>query len=73
MKKTRSLAAFLATLMLAGTMASCATSTDDPDASKSPSESTAAVEDETELTDNLPNDLNFGGEEITVISRARLG
>ena len=73
MKKTRSLAAFLAALMLAGTMASCATSTDDPEASKSPSESTAAVEDETELTDNLPNDLNFGGEEITVISRARLG
>ena len=71
MKIKALLSAILASLMLAGSLASCANN--DPAETQSPDGTTSAVESETELTDNLPDDLNYGGTTITVISRARLG
>ena len=68
MKKT--LAALLAALMLLPTLASCANSTDTPDGTTPPDRTTAALEEaETEIRDNLPDGLNFGGDEVTIISR----
>lgn len=66
--------ALLAGLLLMGTLTACATSDDDPDVTKGPVETNAAVtEGETELTDNLPDDLDYGGDEIVFISRDRIG
>ncbi len=58
--------------MLAGTMTACATA-DDPADTDAAAQTTAATEEDTGLRDNLPDDLDFRGEEITVISRGRLG
>ena len=68
MKKT--LAAILAALMLAGSLTACATGDDTPDDTKAPAQTTAAaIESETELRDSLPDDLNYGNDEIILISR----
>ena len=67
MKKT--LAAILAALMLAGSLTACATGDDTPDDTKAPAQTTAAIEDDTELKDSLPDDLNYGNDEIILISR----
>ena len=66
-KKIRILSAFLASLMLLGTFASCATSGDDDVADTQGSQ--AVTEGETEIRDNLPGNLNYAGSEITIISR----
>lgn len=72
-KKIRFLSALLASLMLAGSLASCATETEPAD-TQAPTQTTApADEEETELRDNLPDDLDFGGDEIIFISRDREG
>ena len=74
MNTKRILSAILAGLLLAGSLTACATGDDTPtDETKQPVQTTAAVEEETELSDNLPKDLNFGEEEIIFISRDRDG
>ena len=73
MKPTRVLAAFLALLMLVGSLAACGTPADDPANSGPVSTSPAETEPETELTDWLPDDLNYNDTEITIISRYREG
>ena len=66
-KTTRFLSGFLALLMLTGSLAACATTDDDPSGESRAPES--VTEGETEIRDNLPGDLNYGGETITIISR----
>ena len=68
MKKTRILAAILAGLMLMSSLASCGTgesSTDETGNNYIPS----VTEDETALQDNLPDDLDYEDDEVTIISR----
>ena len=72
MKLTRVLAAFLALLMAVGSLAACGTPTDDP-AGTNPDGDGSVTEPETELTDRLPDDLHYGDDEITIISRYREG
>ncbi len=73
MKAKRILASLLAALMLAGSLTACANE-DDPADTKAPGQTTEAVsEGETELTDNLPDDLDFNDDEINIIARDRLG
>ena len=73
MKKTRFLAALLAVLMLLGTLASCGETVEDPANTEENTVGAEVTEPETELTDWLPDDLNYGGDEITIISRYREG
>ncbi len=69
-KKTRVLSALLAALLLAGSLTACGTATDDPADTNQIGQTTAALnESETEIRDNLPDDLNYGGDEVTIISR----
>ena len=72
MKAKRILCALLASLMLAGSLTACATSGDDTQETQA-AQTTAAAEEETGITDDLPSDLNFGGQEISIISRDREG
>ncbi len=72
MKKTRALAAILAALMLLPTFASCAGETDTPNDTQ-PANQTAVTEEETGLRDNLPDDLHYGDDEVTIISRYKEG
>ena len=72
-KSTRLLSAILAALMLAGSLASCSTG-ENPDDTRAPDDTNAAVtEADTELTDNLPADLDYGEDEVTIISRYKQG
>ena len=73
MKTKRILSAFLAGLLLLGTMTACATSKEEEGNGTSENTTVAVTEGETELTDNLPDDLDYGGDEIVFISRDRLG
>lgn len=73
MVKTRILSAILAALMLAGSLASCANETEPTDTDSTNETQAAVTEGETELTDSLPDDLDFGGDEITIISRYHEG
>ena len=74
MNKTRILAAFLAALMLLGSLASCGETVEAPESTPAGTQADATVtEVETELTDELPDDLNYGGDEVTIISRYREG
>ena len=73
MKLTKPLALLLALLMLVGTFAACGEATDDPAVTNPGATSDEVTEPETELTDWLPDDLNYGGDEITIISRYREG
>ena len=73
MNKTRILSAFLALLMLAGVLTACGTTTEDPAPSGTdPVTLSSETEPETELTDSLPV-LNYGDDNITIISRYREG
>ena len=70
----RPLSAILAGLLLAASLSACATNDDTPDETKPTVQTTAPVEEgETELRDNLPDDLDYGGDEIIFISRDREG
>ena len=63
MKSKRTLSLALALLLLGGSLVSCATGADDP--VDTDSQTTAAEEDENAIKDNLPADLNYGGDTIT--------
>ena len=73
MKLTRILSAVLAALMLSACFTACGVSTDDPTQTNGQTTAADVTETETELTDWLPDDLNYGGDEITIISRYREG
>ena len=60
-------AALLAALLLCGSLTACATSDDGPDETET--STMAETTAETILQDDLPADLNYGGDEITIISR----
>lgn len=66
-KKIRFLSALLASLMLAGALTACGTSGDDN------TQTTDAYEDGVNTDDNLPDDLDYANQEITIISRDREG
>ena len=68
MKLKRALALFLALLMTAATLASCATGDDDVTADTDGQITEALSEGETQIRDNLPDNLNFDGEEINFFS-----
>ena len=74
MKLTRILAALLATLMLVGSLAACGGPVEEPDTT-APDGTDAATETEgeTELTDSLPDDLDYEEDEIVILSRYREG
>ena len=75
MKLTRILAALLATLMLVGSLAACGGPVEEHDTT-APDGTTAAAtetEGETELTDSLPDDLDYEEDEIVILSRYREG
>ena len=75
MKLTRILAALLATLMLVGSFAACGGPVEEPDTTTAPDGTDAATETEgeTELTDSLPDDLDYEEDEIVILSRYREG
>ena len=73
MKPTKLLALLLALLTLSSCFVACGETTDDPAATDPGATSAEITEAETELTDWLPDDLNYGGDEITIISRYREG
>ena len=68
MKKTRILATFLAALTLLPVFASCANHESPDDPKDSQTTASAESEDETEIRDNLPADLNYGGDTIVFIN-----
>ena len=68
MKKTRILAAILAALTLISSLAACA-SGDDPKETEGAGQTTAAEEDSNEIKDNLPANLKYNGDEVTILSR----
>ncbi len=72
MKKKRTLAAILAALMLASSLTACANA-NDPEQSGEGQTYWSANEDETALTDNLPDDLYYDDDEVTIISRYKEG
>ena len=74
MKLTRILAALLALLMQVGSFAACGGPVEEP-ATTAPAGTNAATETEgeTELTDNLPDDLDYEEDEIVILSRYREG
>ena len=71
MNLTKLLALLLALCMLVGTFAACGETTDGENTQDG--SGSAETEPETELTDNLPDNLNYNGTEITIISRYREG
>ena len=68
MKFKRILCALLASLMLAGVLASCATGSEDNPGEQT-KDNAAVTEGESELRDNLPGNLNYGGDTVHIISR----
>ena len=64
MRKTRILAAFLAAVMLLPTLASCANDIDTPDETRASTQ--AFTEEDTGLHDDLPDDLYYNGDEVTI-------
>ncbi len=66
-KKTRFLSVLLATLMLAGTLTACGSSKEEN------AQTTDAYEDGFSTDDNLPDDLDYENQEITIISRDKEG
>ena len=67
-KSKRALSAILAAVLLSASLASCATGNEtNPDDSTQAS----ATETETQIQDNLPDDLNFNDAELTIAGNAR--
>ena len=64
----RTLSLLLAALLLTGALASCAETKDDDPADTDGKNADTLPEGETELQDNLPDGLNFNGEEINFYS-----
>ena len=74
MNKNRILSGLLASLMLLGSLVSCGEVIENTDTGSADTQADAAVtEVETELTDSLPDDLNYGDDEVVIISRYREG
>ena len=74
MKPTKILAMLLARLMLVSSFAACGETADDPSVTTQSGDTTAAEsEAATELTDDLPDDLFYDDDEITIISQYREG
>ncbi len=73
MRMTRMTAVFLAIAMLLCTLAACGENIEDPASSNPANSNSNESELETELTDWLPNDLNYNEDEITIYSRYREG
>ncbi len=72
--KFRIISAFLAVLMLTGSLSACGTPADQPSDTLPNDQTTGSVEgQETELTDDLPDDLYYNGDEITILSRYQEG
>ena len=67
-KRTRLLALLLATLMLVGPLASCATG-DEETETDAPVQTQASAEEDTEIQDELPAHLDYNDQDITIISR----
>ena len=70
MKKTRILAAFLASLTLLSSLAACSIGGDDTETTASAD--TAEETKVEQLKDNLPGDLNYAGDEIVFITSDQL-
>ena len=74
MNKTRLLSSILASLMLLGSLASCGETIENTDSGPVDTKADAAVtEVETELTDELPDDLDYKEDEVVILSRYREG
>ena len=73
MNKTRLTAGILAVLMLLSTLAACGTTTEEPALTNGTTAGAEVTEPVTELTDDLPDDLNYGGDEVIILSRYREG
>ena len=69
MKLKRTLALLLAFLMTTATLASCANDGDDATADTGSQTTEALAEGETQIKDNLPDNLNYGGDTITIITQ----
>lgn len=75
MKQKRVLSFMLALLLLCGALTACAEveQGEEPQTNAKPVASEQEETGETELRDRLPDDLNYGGDEIVFISRYREG
>ncbi len=74
MNKTRILAAILTATMLLGALSSCGTPEEETDTMASTvADNGAVTESETEISDDLPDDLNYNDDEIVILSRYREG
>ena len=75
MKKTQLWAALLATSMLLGTLCACGEAADPIETSVIDNTTVAETEpeSETELSDDLPDDLYYDDDEIVILSRYREG
>lgn len=74
MNKIRLVSGFLASLLLLGTFASCGEAVETPESVPAATKAdTVVTEAETELTDALPNDLDYGEDEVVILSRYREG
>ena len=76
MKSIRFLALLLATVILLGTLCACGETLEGTETTASEVTHAATEfvsEAVTELSDNLPDDLNFGNDEIVILSRYREG
>lgn len=72
--KLKIISAFLAVLMLTGALSACGTAVDQPSDTLPLDQTTGAVEEqETELKADLPDDLYYNGDEITILSRYQEG
>ncbi len=72
MKLTKLLALSLSLLMLVSSVAACGEPTDGPNENQGAT-GPAETEPETELTDSLPDNLDYGEDEIVIYSRYREG
>ena len=69
MKSKRVLATLLTALLLLPTLASCATGSN-PNETIAPSQTTSSeTSGETDISDNLPSDLNYADDTVTILSR----
>ena len=68
MKLKRALSLLLAGLMLGGCLASCANDGNNGDDNVGNQTTEALSEEKTQIRDNLPDNLNFEGEEINFYS-----
>ena len=73
MTSKRFLSVLLASLLLSSTLTACGTNTDDPEQTHGAQSGLAVIEDETALSDDLPDDLDYDGDEISIISRYQEG